>query len=74
MDNNEALRQVHKPIESTGGYTPIEKYFVKESVEGSSFIKKTIVNKLGQKRIIFVKKKDLKKEMNVGWSNQSIPN
>ena len=59
---NRALEMVHKPIESQGGYTPISRYIKDEGEVGNGYIKKTIVNKLGEKKTIFVKKGKKKKD------------
>lgn len=59
---NEALNNVLRPKEVGGnGYEPISKYLVVKSDDeekSGGFIKKTIVNKLGQKKTIFIKKDD----------------
>jgi len=56
----EALNHVLRPKEVGGnGYEPISKYLVVKSEDEETiggYIKKTIVNKLGKKRVIFVKK------------------
>ena len=64
METNEGLRFVHKPIVAAGGYTPVADLLAVEGeVKSGRYIKKTITNKLGKKRTVFVRPEELKKEM-----------
>ena len=57
MISNEALGHVLKPTEASGDYEPVGKYLAAREA-GKELIKKTITNKLGEKRVVWVKKEN----------------